>query len=103
MVHVIASMVHVTNLTPGSECNPGFGTCERKNRDKIYISQAHVKSMFGMHSPGPAIVPRVESLGKQMDSRKKSNGSVKFGSAPRFTYHTFGKAGQPGPGQYGVQ
>lgn len=69
----------------------------------MYISQGHSKELYGAHTPGPAITSRTESCGKQVDSRKRSNGSATFGSAPRFTFHTFGKTGQPGPGQYGVQ
>ena len=82
----------------------GFGSCERSGRDKMYFSPAHVKEHYGKHSPGPASTgKRTDALGKQVDSRKKSQGSVKFGSAPRFTYHTFGRTGQPGPGAYNFQ
>lgn len=81
----------------------GFGSCERKGRDKMYISQALVKEHFGKNSPGPVTGTRQDAVGKQVDSRKKTQGSCKFGSAPRFTYFSFGRAEMPGPGQYGVQ
>mmetsp|Transcript_14076 Transcript_14076/g.34091 ORF Transcript_14076/g.34091 Transcript_14076/m.34091 type:complete len:360 (-) Transcript_14076:90-1169(-) len=84
----------------------GFGTCERSGRDKMYISHDHVKEHYGMHSPGPAITARTDSCGKQADSRKRSNGSVKFSLAARFPQfpHSMSRSAPPGPGQYdGVQ
>lgn len=63
----------------------GFGTAERKNVRKVWISQDHQKrDMHGMHSPGPAAEYEIKStMGKQFDSVIESPPAWVFASAAR--------------------
>lgn len=48
---------------------PGFGTAERKNVRKVWISQEHQKTdMYGLNSPGPATYALKTTLGRQDES-----------------------------------
>ena len=52
-----------------SEPLRGFGTAERKNVRKVWISQVHQKTdMHGMDSPGPATYALKSTMGKQDES-----------------------------------
>jgi len=78
----------------------GFGTAERKNVRKVWISQEHMKlDMHGMDSPGPAATYQIQStVGKQVHSTAESPPTWVFGSAARAS-DTPGLA-SPGPAGY---
>ena len=78
----------------------GFGTAERKNVRKVWISQDHQKrDMHGMDSPGPAAPYSLAStVGKQVHSTAESPPAWVFGSTSR-TQVEPGRAG-PGPAGY---
>ena len=63
----------------------GFGTAERKNVRKVWISQAHMKlDMHGMDSPGPAAAYQIQStMGKQVHSTADNPPAWVFGGASR--------------------
>jgi len=68
-----------------TEPQMGFGTAERKNVRKVWISQEHMKlDMHGMDSPGPAVGYQIPStMGKQVHSTAESPAAWVFGSAAR--------------------
>lgn len=50
----------------------GFGSSTRDNVKKVFISQDHNKSLFGMNSPSPSTYSLRGAVGKQ-DSSKRGN------------------------------
>ncbi|KAG8464681.1 hypothetical protein KFE25_010049 [Diacronema lutheri] len=76
----------------------GFGTGSRDQREKVFISMAHVKGVFGRHSPGPAMYGLPSATGPQLLSTKDSQPRWAFGSAQRFPRSKFEPG--PGPGAY---
>lgn len=82
-----------------SEPLRGFGTAERKNVRKVWISQAHQKTdMHGMASPGPATYALKSTMGKQDESTIPSPATWVFGSMKRTDVEP-GKH-SPGPAAY---
>jgi len=79
-----------------------FGSCERDQQKKVYISRDHQKDSHGQMSPGPATVGLPGSCGRQPSSKKPTSSSWGFGTAKRFVYNTHTKA-HPGPGSYEYQ
>ena len=63
----------------------GFGTAERKNVRKVWISQEHMKiDMHGMDSPGPGAPYTIQStMGKQPEAAIESPPAWVFGSSSR--------------------
>lgn len=78
----------------------GFGTAERKNVKKVFITTEHMKiDMHGMESPGPGAGYQIAStMGKQVHSTADSPPTWIFGSASRPKDQP-GLAG-PGPAGY---
>lgn len=78
----------------------GFGTAERKNMRKVWISQTHQKlDMHGYDSPGPAAGYEIAStMGKQVHSTAESPPAWAFSSTAR-TQVEPGRVG-PGPAGY---
>lgn len=64
---------------------------------QIFISKEHEKVAFGINSPGPASGPRVNSMGPQALSMKKSNPAFGFGTSKRGEKYA---TDTPGPGAY---
>lgn len=87
-----------------------FGTQTRERANKVYLTHAHERSLFGQHSPAPNIYTMKSSFGGQLSSKNRTSASMRFGSADRFSevrsarekeagempFHT------PGPGSYCV-
>ena len=86
-----------------TQSNPkyGFGTTERDQRDRMYISKEHEKNMFGKEGPGPCGPASVakSAMGKQTNSLATSLPSYGFGKQGRFGPKNAQKDG-PGPGAY---
>ena len=79
----------------------GFGTTQRDQRDKMFISKEHEKAVHGREGPGPcgpASAAR-SALGKQVDSLATSKPSFGFGKQNRFGPRNPALDG-PGPGAY---
>lgn len=76
----------------------GFGTGDRDTREKVFISSAHVKGVYGRHSPGPAMYSLPSATGPQLLSTKESQARWAFGSAQRFPQSKLENS--PGPGAY---
>lgn len=78
----------------------GFGTAERKNVRKVWISQEHMRlDMHGMDSPGPAAKYEIKStMGKQDHSTAETPPAWVFGSSARAPVEA-GLA-SPGPSAY---
>lgn len=86
-----------------TQSNPkyGFGTTERDQRDKMYISKEHEKAVHAREGPGPcgpASTAR-SGLGTQVNSLASTLPSFGFGKQGRFGPRNPGKDG-PGPGAY---
>mmetsp|Transcript_23331 Transcript_23331/g.68066 ORF Transcript_23331/g.68066 Transcript_23331/m.68066 type:complete len:290 (-) Transcript_23331:55-924(-) len=78
----------------------GFGSSNRANRTKVYLSPEHSRADCGSlaASPGPAFINNARSsLGRQLDSRSAPTWA--FGTAERFGAST-PKYDSPGPGAY---
>ncbi|GMH40630.1 hypothetical protein BSKO_08534 [Bryopsis sp. KO-2023] len=80
------------------------GTGERINGNKQYLSVAHERALYGLHSPSPNLYNPAKSIGQQVNSRKQSSPNMKFGTSDRFSdvKHPPTKKGTPGPGSYVV-
>mmetsp|Transcript_3929 Transcript_3929/g.6710 ORF Transcript_3929/g.6710 Transcript_3929/m.6710 type:complete len:307 (-) Transcript_3929:520-1440(-) len=96
-----------------SATNVKFGTQTRERSEKVYLTHAHERSMYGRHSPAPNAYTLKSSLGQQTTSKNRSSSSFKFGTGDRFTevkrtLDTTGRdslvkgvpAMTPGPGSY---
>lgn len=79
----------------------GFGTSNRDNVAKVYVSEEHNKSLHGCESPGPMMYSLDASVGRQHHSHKGNQPRWLFTSANRFAYeHVNRAATSPGPGSY---
>ncbi|KAJ1622611.1 hypothetical protein T492DRAFT_846193 [Pavlovales sp. CCMP2436] len=78
----------------------GFGSGTRDQREKVFISMAHTKSIFGRASPGPAMYGLPSATGNQILSTKGSQPRWAFGSAQRFPASSKSEVASPGPGTY---
>lgn len=80
----------------------GFGSSNREQSARLFISQLHSSTNGGAHSasPGPSMYTLNPSIGKQMTSRGKTASSWGFGKANRFK--NVGESGTPGPGAYAI-
>lgn len=78
----------------------GFGSADRANLAKVFLTPEHSKSDYGKNSPGP-IYELKSSIGKQSSSKCGSSPLFSFGTADRFNKPKTGP-GQavPGPGAY---
>mmetsp|Transcript_15967 Transcript_15967/g.22056 ORF Transcript_15967/g.22056 Transcript_15967/m.22056 type:complete len:302 (+) Transcript_15967:277-1182(+) len=87
-----------------------FGTQTRERADKVYLTHAHERALFGQHSPAPNAYTLKSSLGNQLSSKNRTSSNFRFGSADRFseTKNVRDKEGgdvpawTPGPGSYCV-
>ncbi|MGB0823622.1 MAG: hypothetical protein ACPGSK_05780, partial [Alphaproteobacteria bacterium] len=62
----------------------GFGSAERKNVKKVFISHEHMKiDLHGYDSPGPAMYTLKSTMGKQDDGRMVNPPTWAFSTAPR--------------------
>eukprot|EP00740_Mantoniella_antarctica_P007540 CAMPEP_0181363378 /NCGR_PEP_ID=MMETSP1106-20121128/8678_1 /TAXON_ID=81844 /ORGANISM="Mantoniella antarctica, Strain SL-175" /LENGTH=324 /DNA_ID=CAMNT_0023477735 /DNA_START=42 /DNA_END=1016 /DNA_ORIENTATION=- len=86
-----------------TQSNPkyGFGTTERDQRDKMFISKEHEKAVLGREGPGPCgpASTAKSGLGKQVDSMASTLPSYGFGKQGRFGAKNTNSEG-PGPGAY---
>ena len=79
----------------------GFGSAERSHVEKVFVSEDHNKSLFGIESPGPCMYTLEGAVGKQTLGRKSNQPSWVFASSQRFQYeHVKRAATSPGPGAY---
>ena len=76
-----------------------FGTCKREQRERMYLSADHEKSHYGQQSPGPMTANMQSSMASQVNSRKNSMASWRFGTAKRFTVDKRAMM-TPGPDAY---
>jgi len=78
----------------------GFGSADRQQLQKVFLTPEHSKSDYGKNSPGP-IYDLKSSMGLQSSSKKTSMPLFSFGTADRFAKPKTGP-GQtvPGPGAY---
>ena len=82
----------------------GFGTSNREQMMKTYISPAHLKESYGKFSPSPDKYTLQSSLGRQVLDSKCSYPSRSFGLEERFDADRRDQraAQTPGPGAYRV-
>merc|ERR1712113_571469 len=80
----------------------GFGSGNRQQQAKVYLSPTHQKERYGTVSPGPSSYSLSPSLGKQTTSVRASSASYGFGSADRWAHQRaeLKARGTPGPGTY---
>lgn len=79
----------------------GFGSAERRHVEKVFVSEEHNKSLYGIESPGPMMYSLQGAVGKQELSKKSNQPSWVFSSSERFQYdHVKRAATSPGPGAY---
>lgn len=89
-----------------SAANFKFGSSTRTGGEKIYITHAHERSLFGKHSPAPNVYKMQNSIGPQATSQHANARQSKFGTGDRFSElkakdrRSVGTT--PGPGSYGV-
>ena len=92
-----------TQVSSSKQTQPmfGFGSAEREHVEKVFVSEDHNKSLFGIESPGPMMYTLQSAVGKQDLSRKANQPSWVFASSERFRYdHVKRAATSPGPGAY---
>lgn len=81
----------------------GFGSAGREHVAKVFVSEEHNKSLFGINSPGPCSYTLNGSVGKQQLARTKNQPNWVFASSQRFQYdHVKRAATSPGPGSYSL-
>lgn len=80
----------------------GFGSADRTQLQKVFLTPEHSKSDYGKNSPGP-IYDVKSSVGQQTSSKNTSAPLFSFGTADRFSRKAkMGQGAQPGPGAYRV-
>lgn len=83
----------------------GFGSSDRANLAKVFLSAEHAKSDYGKMGPGP-IYDLKSSFGRQDSSKMHSGPLFSFGTADRFQKPSADRAKRqtavPGPGAYAV-
>ena len=74
----------------------GFGTMERAQADKVFISKEMEGDKFGQGSPGPVYAP------KAVDGHYHTPSAYSFGASHRYAFASMKRSGAtiPGPGQY---
>lgn len=78
----------------------GFGTSTRDHVAKVFVSEEHNKSMYGIDSPGP-VYTMDAAIGRQQLSQKSNGPAWVQGVAERWQYdHVKRAATSPGPGSY---
>jgi len=81
----------------------GFGSSDRANLAKVFLSAEHAKVDFGKNGPGP-IYDLKSSFGRQDSSKMRSGALFSFGTADRFQKPSADRAKRqtavPGPGAY---
>lgn len=81
----------------------GFGSSDRANLAKVFLSAEHAKSDYGKMGPGP-IYDLKSSFGRQDSSKMNSGPLFSFGTADRFQKPSADRAKRqtavPGPGAY---
>lgn len=78
----------------------GFGSSDRSQQAKLYLSPEHDKINFGQNSPGPCTYNLNGSVGVQHSSKDASQPSWGFGTADRWSPTRRDQS--PGPGAYCV-
>jgi len=79
----------------------GFGSSTREQVEKVFVTEEHNKSLYGVGSPGPATYTAKSGVGNQVNSKMGTQPGWVMGKAERFTYdHVKRAAGAPGPGAY---
>ena len=82
----------------------GFGSAGREHVAKVFVSEDHNKSLFGIDSPGPQVYTLQSAVGRQELSEKGNQPAWVFGCSNRFQYeHVKRAATSPGPGAYTLQ
>jgi len=92
-----------TQVSSSKQTQPmfGFGSAERSHVEKVFVSEDHNKSLFGIESPGPMMYTLENAVGKQTLGPKSNQPSWVFASSERFRYdHVKRAATSPGPGAY---
>ncbi|KAK9864371.1 hypothetical protein WJX84_010352 [Apatococcus fuscideae] len=77
----------------------GFGTSDRSNMDKRYLSKQHDKCSQAAASPGPVTAAQRSSMGPQLTSLKRSPATHRFAIAERLGRQI---SATPGPADYCV-
>eukprot|EP00900_Chrysochromulina_parva_P021692 jgi/Chrpa1/4156/Chrysochromulina_OHIO_Genome00014500-RA len=78
----------------------GFGTSTRDHVAKVFVSEEHNKSLYGIDSPGP-VYTMDAAIGRQQLSQKSNGPAWVQGVAERWQYdHVKRAATSPGPGSY---
>jgi len=92
-----------TQVSSSKQTQPmfGFGSAERSHVEKVFVSEDHNKSLFGIESPGPMMYTLQSAVGKQDLSKRGNQPTWVFASSERFRYeHVKRAATSPGPGAY---
>ncbi|GLC40061.1 hypothetical protein PLESTF_000933200 [Pleodorina starrii] len=75
--------------------------CARECLTPVVLSREHERERFGTHSPGPMTAAPVDSVGKQLNSTRKTQPRCTIGRSERFATATLrAAAAVPGPGAY---
>lgn len=78
----------------------GFGSADRQQLQKVFLTPEHAKSDYGKMSPGP-IYDLKSAMGLQSSSKKVSAPLFSFGTSDRFAKPKTGPGlSVPGPGAY---
>ena len=77
----------------------GFGSSNREQNSKVYISPEHATKANVPKTPGPGSYAHSVSTGRQPNSTRESKPAYGFGSQERFGSKRFNN-GTPGPGSY---
>ena len=64
--HAQTSFGQQASSSARSQPKFGFGSAERSQMERVFVSEEHNKSLFGTHSPGPCTYGARSSLGKQV-------------------------------------
>ena len=78
----------------------GFGSSDRSNLDKVFLTEEHQKSGYGKWSPGPVYTLQ-STIGSQNVSKCDTSARYSFGSSNRFERTVERRSAEkPGPGTY---
>jgi len=72
----------------------GFGSADRVQLQKVFLTPEHSKSDYGKNSPGP-IYDLKSSVGKQASSKNNTAPLFSFGTADRFAKNPCETASKP--------
>mmetsp|Transcript_21837 Transcript_21837/g.55417 ORF Transcript_21837/g.55417 Transcript_21837/m.55417 type:complete len:348 (-) Transcript_21837:425-1468(-) len=119
----VAPMSHFYGPGPGAYANPpamgkqietrfrspqgvSFGTADREQMARVYISKTHERLQLGRTSPGPSLSPRSSAFGSQPEACRPTTPSFGMGTTHRGTVaerHALREAAKsPGPQTYYV-